>query len=97
VLAVLVHDGEPPRAPVPRSGFRDIDDAGVEIPFLAQQPLIDHVADDVGDAAPVVDLRRVGGALDLRLGQHVPQAEFDAHAIATLALYLARHQRLGTD
>ena len=86
VLAVLVHDRQPLGAPVARAGGGDVDDAGVEIALLAQQPLIDHVGHDVGDAAPVALRRGVGGALDLRLRQHVPQAELDADLAAALRL-----------
>ncbi len=43
VLAVLVHDRQPPGAAIARPGLRHVDDAGIEIALLAQQPLIDHV------------------------------------------------------
>ena len=45
---------------------RDVDDAGVEIALLAQQPLIDHVRDQMRDAPPIGRRRGEGGALDLR-------------------------------
>ena len=80
------------RGPVPG----DVDDAGVEIALLAQQPLVDHVGDDVGDAAPVGRGGGVGGALDLLLRQHVPQAELDPHGAAA-ALDPAGDQRLRAD
>ncbi len=96
VLPVLVHDGEAAGAPVARAGFADIDHAGVEVPLLAQQALIDHVRDEVRDPPPVRVGRREGGALQLLLGQHVPQPELDAQAVA-LGFDAAGDQRLRTD
>ena len=83
--------------PVARAGRGDVDDARVEIALLAEQPLVDHVGDDVGDAPPVGLAGGVGGALDLGLRQHVPQAELDADLSAALRLGAAGDQRLRTD
>ncbi len=48
------------------------------------------------DAPPIGRRRGEGGALQLRLGQHVPQAELHAQPVAAL-LDPAGHQRLGAD
>jgi hypothetical protein len=82
VLAVLVHDGEAAVAAVARAALGDVGDAGVEIALFAEQPLVDHVGDRMRDAAPVGGRRGEGGALQLLLRQHVPQAELDAEAVA---------------
>ena len=97
VLAVLIHDGEALGLPAARAGRGDIDDARVEIALLAEQPFVDDIGDDMGDATPVGLAGGVGGALDLGLRQHVPQAELDAGLSASLCLGTAGDQRLRTD
>ena len=54
VVAVLVHDGEALDALVLGSRLVDEHDARVEIALLAGDALIDHVGDDVADAARVL-------------------------------------------
>ncbi len=71
-LAVLIHDRQALDPAVARPGPGDVGDPCIEIALLAQQALVDHVADDMGDPAPVGGGGGVGGALDLLARQHVP-------------------------
>ncbi len=76
------------------AGGSDINDPGVKITLLTQQPLIDHVGHDVGDAPPVGLRGGVGSALNLALRQNVPQAEFHADLAAAQNLNIAGHHGL---
>ena len=96
VLPILVHDGEAAGAAVPRAGFGHIDNAGVEVALLPEQPFIDHIADEMGDAAPIGGRGGEGGALDLRFRQHVPQPELDPEPVPR-EVGAAGGQRLGAD
>ena len=93
ILAILIHDGEAPQPAVTRAGFRDIDNASIEIAFLAQQSFIDHVRNQMRDAPPITSGRSEGRALQLVFRQHVPQAEFHAK-ITALHISAPRCQRL---
>ena len=75
VVAVLVHDGEALDPLVLRTGLVDEDDARVEIALLAGDALIDHIGDDVADAAGILRPREELLAGQLRAGEHVPKPE----------------------
>ena len=95
--AVLIHDGQPLDAPVLRPGLVDEHDAAVEIAFLAGEPLVDRVGDDVRDAPPVVGRREVLLAVELLAGEHVPQPELGLQPPVALARDAAGDQRLRVD
>ena len=95
--AVLIHDGKALDPVVLRAALGDVDDAGVEITFLAGDALINLVGDNVGDAPPIRRRSRIAQAGELLLGIDVPQAEFDLQLAVGAGGHGARHQRLGVD
>src|SRR5262249_54766783 len=74
----------------------DEDDAAVEIAFLAGDPLVDGVRDDVGDPPPIVGGGVVLLAAQLLAGEHVPQPELGLETAVGLGDAAGR-QRLGID
>ncbi len=84
VGAVLVHEREALDAPLTGPGFVDEYDAAVEVAFLAGQPFIDRIRNDMRDAPPVVGGGVVLLAVQLLAGEHVPQPELGLEP--TLAL-----------
>src|SRR3546814_12726105 len=97
VGAVLVQDRKPRYGTLRRTAFCDIDDTVIEIPFLAGYPLIDRSGDDMRDATPILALREIGETGHLRLGEHVPETEFDTEPSILLKLHAAVDQGLGID
>ena len=79
------------------TGFRDEDDAGVEIALLAGDALIDGVGDHMRDAAPIFRLGEELLAQHLAFAEDVPQTEIDPQPAVGLQRHLARHQALRVD
>ena len=97
VGAVLIHDGEPLDAPLLRAGLVHEHDAAVEIAFLAGQPFVNGIRNDVRDAAPIVRRGEILLAGELLSGQHVPKTEFGLQPPVGLAGDAPGRQRLRVD